>query len=359
MTFVIAAAGTGGHVFPGLAVGEALVARGISRDDVLFVGGSRIESRVYPDAGFPFLEVELRGLKRSLTTENLGLPRVVRRARDRIVEVMGARSCIAALGMGGYVTIPTALAARRLGVPMMVAEQNAGAGLANRVASRWSARVFTSFPHTDGLPRGEWVGNPVRRSISEFDRDSSRPAGLARYDLAATIPVVGVFGGSLGASVLNEATAALIGGWEGKPVQVIHLTGERDYPDYAGRASGAVAEWRRIAFEPDMALFFGVCDLVVARAGGAVAEIMATGTPSILVPGGFGSSGHQPANAAYLAQAGAAVVLSETSIGDLSQLVSDLISDPERLASMGRAAASIARPDAADVIAEAMIGASS
>ena len=125
MTFAIAAAGTGGHVFPGLAVGEALMSRGVPRESILYVGGDRLEAEIYPGAGFPFLPVEIRGLQRSMTTRNLTLPRVVWRARDAIEEAIGRRGIEVVLGMGGYVTIPAALATRRARVSLFVAEQNA------------------------------------------------------------------------------------------------------------------------------------------------------------------------------------------------------------------------------------------
>jgi UDP-N-acetylglucosamine--N-acetylmuramyl-(pentapeptide) pyrophosphoryl-undecaprenol N-acetylglucosamine transferase len=353
MTFLIAAAGTGGHVFPGLAVGEALVDLGVERDRILFTGGDRIEATVYPEAGFPFLGLELRGLQRSLTTRNLGLPRLMWRARDRIVEQIEQREVKVALGMGGYVTIPTALAARRSGVSLLVAEQNAGAGLANRLASRWAVRSFTSFPGTHGLEKGEWVGNPVRKSLVDFERGRLRSEALARYGLDAGLPVLGVFGGSLGAAVLNSATRSLVTTWEGPPIQVLHLTGQGNVVETEGLAT--TVSWRQVAFETRMELFYAASDLVIARAGGGVAELTATATPSILVPGEFGSSGHQTANARFLQEAGAALVLTQDRIGELRGLVEATIVDTDKLGSMRLAAKSIAKPQAAATIAGAML----
>ena len=192
MRYLIAAAGTGGHVFPGLAVGEALVDLGVPRRDVVYVGGNRLEATVYPEEGFPFLCLELRGLQRSLTLQNLTLPAVVLRAKRRIEEAIETEDITAILGMGGYVTVPTALASRKLGVPLYIAEQNAEAGLANRIAARWSDRTFVSFPSTGGLDHGEWVGNPVREPFWSFDRGRLRTDALARYDLSADTPIVQV-----------------------------------------------------------------------------------------------------------------------------------------------------------------------
>jgi UDP-N-acetylglucosamine--N-acetylmuramyl-(pentapeptide) pyrophosphoryl-undecaprenol N-acetylglucosamine transferase len=356
MRYLIAAAGTGGHVFPGLSVGEALVDLGVARSDILYVGGDRLEATVYPEEGFPFLGLELRGLRRSLTFQNLTLPAVVLRAKRRIEETIEHQNITAALGMGGYVTVPTALAARRLGVPLYVAEQNAEAGLANRIAARWSDRIFVSFPGTGGLEQGEWVGNPVREPFWSFDRDALRSDALARYDLSPDVPVLGVFGGSLGAGVINEAVALMLGSWQFEPLQVVHLTGRAHHADLIRREPASGVTWRRVAFENAMEHLYAASDLVLARAGGAVAELSATSTPSILVPGRFGSTGHQTGNAAFFSEAGAALVLPETEVGRLGELVASVIFDAPRLANMADDAARIAKPNAAKVVAMAMMG---
>lgn len=348
MTFAIAAVGTGGHVFPGLAVGEALVAAGVARADVLFVGGDRLEASVYPAAGFPFLAVPLRGLERSLSPANLLIPFTLLGAVGRMRKAFLARSTRTVLGMGGYVTVPAAVAARLAGAAVMVAEQNAHAGLGNRVAGRLAVRRFGAFPQTTGLD-AEWVGNPVRETLGSFDRDRLRDEALSHYRLRPDRPVVGIFGGSLGAGVLNRIAprvAAIPG------AQVVHLAGTIHSEALAPHASDT---WRIIGFEDRMDLFFAACDLVVARAGGAVAELCATATPSILVPGGFGSAGHQAANAAYLAGAGAAVMIEEPEVDSVPGVVAEVLADRARLGRMRDAARSLARPDAADVIAAAMI----
>jgi UDP-N-acetylglucosamine--N-acetylmuramyl-(pentapeptide) pyrophosphoryl-undecaprenol N-acetylglucosamine transferase len=353
MTFAIAAAGTGGHVFPGLAVGEALLSRGVSKESILYVGGDRIEAEIYPGAGFPFLQVEIHGLKRSMTTRNLTLARLVWRARDAIAAALEERGVDVVLGMGGYVTIPAALAARRAGVDLFVAEQNAGAGLASRVASRWASRVFTSFPDTDGLAKGEWVGNPVRQALTTFDRGRLRPVALCHYGLLDDIPVLGVVGGSLGAGLLNEATASLIRDWAGPEMQVVHITGSATAGDEV--EPGTAVTWVRRPFEERIELFYAASDLVVARAGGGVAELTASGTASILVPGDFGSSGHQTANASFLAGNGAAELLPQERIAELPGLVEDLLFSTGRLETMRAKAVAIAKPEAATTIADAML----
>jgi UDP-N-acetylglucosamine:LPS N-acetylglucosamine transferase len=359
MSYLIAAAGTGGHVYPGLAVGEALVAAGVPRHDVHFVGGDRLEAKVYPAEGFPFFAVPLRGLERRLTSRNLAIPQVVRSAAATIGEEMVARGVGAVLGMGGYVTLPAAWATRRRALPLFVAEQNAHAGLANRVTSRWAVEAFTSFPDTRGLHHGRWVGNPIRRPLAEFERERLRPEALARYGLLPGVTVLGVVGGSLGSVTINRALVEMIWDWSGPEFQLLHLAGESNLEDLTAvqsRYRGPV-RWVVLGFEPEMQYVLAASDLVVARAGGSVAELTATSTPAVLIPGGFGSSGHQAANAAALVGAGSARVVSEEQIGELAKVIEELLVDREQRVQMASAAARIAQPAAADVVAAALLAA--
>ena len=358
MTFLIAAAGTGGHVFPGLSVGEALIGLGTPRDEVLFAGGERLAAEVYPEQGFPFLQLELRGLQRSLTPRNLTLPNVVRKAKNRIHRAILEEKVLVTLGMGGYVTIPAGMAARKAKIPFLHSEQNSQAGLANRLAARWALRTFGSFPETRGLPGAEWVGNPIRERFWSFDREALRAKAQRRYGIEADPPVLGVFGGSLGAGAINKAISEMVVQWDGPPMAVVHLTGARDIEAHRRLPHAPSVQWIRVAFEESMEAFYAISDLVVARAGGAVAELMATGTPSILVPGDFGSTGHQGGNARYVTESGAAVTLLEAEIGGLSDVVKSTLIDNEALEVMRDSARRIARPGAAMTIAKAMLEAS-
>ena len=353
MTYAIAAAGTGGHVFPGLAVGEALIASGVLAEEILFVGGSRLESRVYPEAGFPFLEVEIRGLQRRMTTANLTIPGLVARATRRIRTEFKARRVGVVLGMGGYISVPAGFAARRCGAVLLTHEQNAEAGLANRMMTRLAKRSFGSFPRTARLPQAEWVGNPIRSPLARFDRASLRSAARARYGLDPDRPVVGVFGGSLGAGILNSAAEVLAATSDGGGFSILHLTGS-DHLESVALASDRCDRWYTVGFEDRMDHFYAACDIVVARAGGAVAELTATATPAILVPGRFGSGEHQAANADALVSAGAAVVVAENDIARLPSVVTGLLTQPNRMHDMAIASSKLARPDAAFVVADAM-----
>lgn len=351
MRFAIAAAGTGGHIFPGLAVAEQLVASGVGREHVLFIGGDRMEVDLVPKEGYPLLRLRIHGLERRLSVRNLRIPRLVWEAARIVARELRERRVGAVLCMGSYVTVPVAIAARRTGVPLYIHEQNAGAGLANRLAGRWADRCLVSFPGTRGLA-GEVVGYPLRSALTTLDRATVRPQALARYGLESDLDTVGVMGGSLGAGSINEAVAAMSASWNGGPLQIVHLVGARNQVSTAGD-SPSVAR-RMLGFEDRMDLFYGVSDLVVARAGGGLMEAAVTGTPSVLVPGPFAGR-HQLTNARAMVEAGAAVLVEEAGLGSMGGILEDLLADPERRDRMRRAAIDAASPGAAATIATMMM----
>jgi len=355
MSYAIAAAGTGGHVYPGLAIAEELVRRGVDKQDIVFIGGDRLEAKVYPEEGYPFLGLRLQSLSRSLSVENLRLPFVVRAAARRARDELRSRGVKVVLGMGSYVTVPVGWAAHGLGIPLFLHEQNGKAGLANKIMSRWAETTFVSFDETRGVWRSETVGTPVRRSFAAASRADLRHVAFARYGLDPGTVVVGVFGGSLGAGVLNAAAGSIARSWDGPAISLLHLVGARNVD--AIDTSGARVPWIVVGYEDAMEYFYVASDFVVSRAGGvAVAEIAATHTPSILVPGLFGG-GHQTSNAIAMERAGAAVYLPEEDISSLGSVVRMLVADPSGRRAMAKAAASVARVDAADRIATVLVSA--
>jgi UDP-N-acetylglucosamine--N-acetylmuramyl-(pentapeptide) pyrophosphoryl-undecaprenol N-acetylglucosamine transferase len=208
-----------------------------------------------------------------------------------------------------------------------------------------------------GLPDAEWVGNPVREPFWDFDGTSLREEALRYFGLEDDIPVLGVFGGSLGAGSLNKATTTLAALGVDRPLQIVHLTGDQHLASIQEESPTDDVTWTRVGFEASMEMFYAASDLVLARAGGAVAELTATATPSILVPGDFGSAGHQSGNANFLSRAGAAVALPETELGRLRDVVIRNLFDEAKLKGMRSAACKISKPGAARTVAEAMIGA--
>jgi UDP-N-acetylglucosamine--N-acetylmuramyl-(pentapeptide) pyrophosphoryl-undecaprenol N-acetylglucosamine transferase len=241
---------------------------------------------------------------------------------------------------------PMALAAGLLRVPAALTEADAHLGLANRLAAPFARRVFLAFP-VEGLDGEKYrvVGRPIPKRSQPVDRAAARRL----FELPVEGPVVLVFGGSQGARRLNEAA---IEAFAAEGPAVLHLAGERDYPELAPRVSRP--DYRLLSFTDDFGAALAAADLVVSRAGGSLWEIAATGRPALLVPYPHATADHQTKNARYFEQGGGAVVVLEEQL-DLHRQVTELLADPDRLDAMGKAIRALARPDAADVIAEELI----
>lgn len=250
------------------------------------------------------------------------------------------------LGAGGYVAGPMVLAAGISRIPAALTEADAHLGLANRLAAPFAARVFCAFP-IPGLDAGKYVvvGRPIPRRSRPVDPDEAR----GRFGLPADGPVVLVFGGSQGALRLNEAAVEAFGA-DGPAV--LHLTGERDFSRLAGRSTRA--GYVALPFTDDFGAALSAADLVVARAGGSVWEMAAAGKPALLVPYPHATADHQAKNARYFEAEGGAVVVREADL-DLRRQVEELLAAPAALARMGAAMRRLARPDAADVVAEELL----
>jgi UDP-N-acetylglucosamine--N-acetylmuramyl-(pentapeptide) pyrophosphoryl-undecaprenol N-acetylglucosamine transferase len=306
-----------------------------------------IEARLVPEAGFEFEAFRVRGLPRR---PGLALARAVLlagRAPTACIRILRGRRPGVVLGGGGYVAGPMVFAARLLGIPAAVTEADAHLGLANRLAAPFARRVFLAFP-IPGRTGAKYhvVGRPIpSRSLATLDRSEAR----RRFGLPADGAVVLVFGGSQGARRLNEA--ALEAFATGGPA-VLHLCGERDYPDLQPRVSRE--GYRLVAFTNEIGAALAGADLVVARAGGSVWEVAAAGKPALLVPYPHATGDHQTKNARYFEQGGGAIGVPEAQL-DLHRQVEELLADAGRLAAMGEAMKRLARPDAAEVVAEELI----
>ena len=342
---LIMAGGTGGHIFPGLAVAAQLRVAGW---DVVWMGArGGMEERLVPPHGYRTAWIRARAARGKGIVQKLLLPanlllsfweslRHLRRIRPDVV-----------LGLGGYVAFPGGMMASLLGRPLALHEQNAIAGLANRVLAGVSDKVMVAFPGV--LKDAEWTGNPVRAEIAAIASPEVRFGGR-------TGPLrILVVGGSLGAQALNEALPKAIGLLKDRPI-VVHQSGEKHLDTLRNNYAHAGAAGELVAFIDDMARRYAEADLVICRAGAVtVAELSAGGMASILVPFPHAVDDHQTANARFLADQGAAILIQQRDLTPekLAALIGSL--DRARLLEMARKARALGKPDAAQLVARRCI----
>lgn len=351
-TFVLAGGGTGGHVYPAIAIGDVLRARGHT---VLYYGDpERIEGRIAPERGYTFRAVHALQYPRS------GLPGKIRFAMGLLRSTLATRSMLRAdgadvvLGVGGYISAPPVLAAWLLGRKRAVHEANAVPGLANKLCARVAQVVLLTFESTRSRIPGkapiEVVGVPVNPAVLQGDRADAKE----RYGLDPERPIALFVGGSLGAARLNELAIACMRDPE-RRYQVLHLCGPR-YHDEVKATIGDLPEGASLrGYEDRMGAAYAAADLVICRAGSStLAELAAAGKASILVPSPNVTENHQEENARDLERAGAAQVLVERDwdLAAAATQVRALMDDAEKLREMGAAARTLARLDAAERAAD-------
>jgi UDP-N-acetylglucosamine--N-acetylmuramyl-(pentapeptide) pyrophosphoryl-undecaprenol N-acetylglucosamine transferase len=347
---LIMAGGTGGHVYPALAVAEVLRSRGV---DVVWVGTRKgFESKVVPAAGFEIDWIEVSGLRGKGWMRKLAMPVILLRACFQTARVILRRKPNALLGMGGFVAGPGGFMGWLLRCPLVIHEANAIAGLTNRVLSPLARRVLTGFPDVAQLgERARWVGNPVRREIAELpppdERYASRDDGLRLL----------IFGGSQGARIFNQELPALIADRRSTtPLQIRHQCGRGNKQNVAD-AYGAVSVPATVEeFIDDMAAAYRWADLVICRSGAmTVAEICAAGVAAVLVPFPFAVGDHQSANASFLSERNAAFLVSQDA---LSRATLDTIFELDRtlLCEVASNARQLSRPDATNTVADECTG---
>jgi UDP-N-acetylglucosamine--N-acetylmuramyl-(pentapeptide) pyrophosphoryl-undecaprenol N-acetylglucosamine transferase len=340
----IGAGGTAGHVVPALAVADALRAEGA---EVTFIGGERAERELVPAAGYPLRVLRVAPLARRSPA---------RAARALVIDAAAlfkARTMLAELapdavmGAGGYVAGPVGLAAVLRRVPLVLSEADSHLGLTNRLLAPFARRVCLAFPlpGCEG-PRYRLTGRPVPAPATD------RAAARVRFGIPPEDTCVLVFGGSLGARSINLAA---LEAFKGAGFHVLHAAGERDLPDL--QSPGPDYDLRGYIEDFGQALL--ASDLVISRAGGSIFEIAAHGRPAVLIPYPYATADHQSANARFMEQAGAAIVIPDAELtpGRLGQEVGGLLADRGRLAAMSRAAGAVAKPDAAREIAGELLAA--
>jgi len=315
---------------------------------VTFAGSpGRAEARLVPEAGYELDTFDVSGLPRQPGIAQARAALRALRAPAACDRILGRRNPDVVLGGGGYVGGPMVLAAARRRIPSALMEADAQLGLANRLAAPFAKRVFLAFS-ISGRTGSKYrvVGRPIPARSRPAPREQAR-AGLG---LPTEGPVLLVAGGSQGARALNELVVESFG--PAGPA-VLHLCGETQLEGLRGRVSRP--DYKLLAFLDDYGAALGAADLVLARAGGGVWELAAAGKPAILVPYPFATSDHQTRNARYFQAAGGAILVPETELGGVPEIVRSLLDDPRRLQEMSAAMLRVARPDAADEIAEELI----
>jgi UDP-N-acetylglucosamine--N-acetylmuramyl-(pentapeptide) pyrophosphoryl-undecaprenol N-acetylglucosamine transferase len=346
-TLLVMAGGTGGHIFPGLAVADAL------RDEgwrVVWMGNpDGMEAKLVPGRGYETAWVRFAALRGKGIVRKVLLPfNLLRGFAQALGELKRIRPDVV-LGMGGFVTFPGGMMAAAKGIPLVLHEQNSVAGLANRVLAGVADRILSGFPAV--LKKGEWIGNPVRREIAALPAPTQRYRERAASGERLHLLVVG---GSLGAAALNEAVPqALALLPEGERPEVVHQAGERHVEALRAIYERAGVAAKLVPFVDDMAGAYGWADLVVCRAGAlTVAELAAAGVASIMVPFPHAVDDHQTGNARFLANAGAAILLPQSELTpERLALVRNMSRD--QLLQMAEKARELAKPDATAAVAAA------
>ena len=347
---MILAGGTGGHIFPGLAVARVLRARGVP---VTWLGAvGQMETRLVPQHDLPIDTLDIAGLRGKGKLALLGAPWRLLRAIRQAGFILRDRNPRAVIAFGGYASGPGGLAARLHGLPLLVHEQNRAPGLTNRILSRFARRVLTGFPGSFAA-REEAVGNPVRAEIAAIAPPEQRFAGRS-----GPLRVL-VVGGSQGARALNtgvpQAIAALGAAY---PVAVRHQSGEKMHGEAVEAYAKACVEADITPFIADMADAFAWADVVVCRSGAStLAELCAVGVGSVLVPFPAAVDDHQTRNAEYLVERDAAVLLKQGDalVSGITSLLRELSENPARRMQMAKAARALAKVDAAERIADIIL----
>lgn len=356
MHVVLAGGGTAGHVEPAMSVADAL-RRHEAAVGITALGTQRgLETRLVPERGYELELIPAVPLPRRPSKELLSVPGRLRSAVATCEGLLARTGADALVGFGGYVALPAYLAARRLGVPIVVHEANARPGLANRIGARLTPHVATATPDV-ALPHARHVGIPLRRTISTLDRAVTREQALAAFGLDPARPTLLVFGGSQGARRLNETMGEAAASVLATGAQVLHARGMNQQVTLVATDDEASARYHVVEYLDRMDLAYAAADLVVSRAGAMTcAELAAVGLPSVYVPFPIGN-GEQRFNALPTVRAGGGLLVDDADFTPewVAAMIPPLISDAQRLERMSHAAQSLGRRDADERVV-AMVG---
>ncbi len=355
---LIAAGGTGGHVYPAIAIADALKAED-SATEILFVGTrNHMEWRAVPKAGHEIVNVWISGFHRRLTLKTLLFPVKLITALTQSLKIISSFNPNVVVSCGGYVAGPIGWVAGKKGIPIVIQEQNGFPGVTNRLLAKFANKIFTAFKEAEKFLPADKItitGNPTRNTLTAVDKK----AGLQTYGFEDSKPVLLIMGGSGGAKSINEAIKENLDALHNAAgLQIIWQCGSRYYEAISAEIDQAKYPRLRLTeFIDDMPEAYAAADLVISRAGaGSCSEFMLTGIPSVLIPSPNVAGDHQTENAKAMVEAGASELLKdEDAKNALPKLVNSLISDQEKLKKMNQAALSLAKPNAAKEIAKEIL----
>ena len=354
-TILIAGGGTGGHVFPAIAIADAIRAK-VPDATITFVGAKgKIEMEKVPKAGYEIEGLWISGFHRKLTLRNLLFPVKLLTSIVKAFGILRHRRPQVVVGVGGYAAGPILEVATRLGIPTLIQEQNSWPGITNRLLAKKVDRICVAYPETERFfPKAKMVatGNPVRKPI--LDADATRADGIAHFGLDPHKQTIFLFGGSLGAASLNRAVAAQAALLrERQDVQLLWQTGKLYIEQYARGETAQLPNVHAMPFVDRMDLAYAAADVIIGRAGaGTISELCIVGKPAILVPSPNVAEDHQTANARSLADRRAAVLLKDSDANArMLPEAMELLADEARRAELGSNIHQLAVTDAAERIA--------
>jgi UDP-N-acetylglucosamine--N-acetylmuramyl-(pentapeptide) pyrophosphoryl-undecaprenol N-acetylglucosamine transferase len=354
MRVLLAGGGSAGHTSPLLATADALKRLSAEVEITCLGTRERIEAQIIPAAGYPLEFVPSVPLPRRPNADLARLPGRLRAARRAALEVMDRIRPDVVCGFGGFVSVPAYLAARKRRVPLVVHEGNTLPGIANKLGARFTEHVATSFPDTD-LPHATYVGLPIRRMIATLDRSALRAEARTTYGLRNDRPVLLVTGGSQGAASINRAVLGAAQALADGGVQVLHVTG----PAHEVPTPDTGVPYVVLGYVDRMDLAYSAADAVLCRSGSnTVTEVSGVGLPAVFVPLPIGN-GEQALNARAVIDAGGGLIVDDAELTSdwVVRHVVPLLQDPERLATMGAAAADLIPLDADEKLARMILSA--
>ena len=359
MKIIISGGGTGGHIYPAIAIANELKVIDPTTE-ILFVGAEgKMEMEKVPRAGYTIMGLPVVGIKRELTLANLGFPLKLGRSLLRARQIVRDFKPDAAVGVGGYASGPLLLAASLKGIPTLIQEQNSYAGITNKVLARWAKRICVAYPGMEAFFPADKIkltGNPVRSDIQLADQQVE--TGRKLFDLEANRPTLLIIGGSQGARTINESIETGLKRFVDAGIQVIWQTG----PAFIERAREAVATVgspliKAYDFIYDMDKAYAVANVVVSRAGAlSVSELCLVGRPAILVPFPAAAEDHQTKNAMSLVERNAALLVNDRSAREeLITTALNLLNNPVQQKQLRTEIKTLAKPNAARDIAQEVI----